>query len=215
MSTLISNCTGVILAGGENTRMPVLKAFIEVEGQKIVERNLLIMKTLFRESRIVTNQPELYAYLGVPMLGDAYDIRGPMTGIFTALLNSPTPLVFISACDMPFINKDLIKYMAEKTPGKDAVVPEQSGQREPLFAFYSRHLLESMENALLGGRRGPRDFLRNKRVQYITTEEIRKSDGRGASFINLNCPKDVERNLCRKDIIRFKRTVKRGVECLD
>jgi molybdopterin-guanine dinucleotide biosynthesis protein A len=207
METFIRNCTGIILAGGENTRMPVLKAFIKVNGKKIIERNLEVMKKLFKENFIVTNQPEAYSYLGVPLLGDIYNVRGPMTGVFTALVNSSNRWVFISACDMPFINKSLIEYMASKLDNNDAVVPEsyqpsdspltKGGVRgvEPLFAFYSKKLLGSMEKAIQTGNRSIKDFLNNKRVIYIETKEIKKVDPRAESFINLNTPADVRRYL--------------------
>ncbi len=225
MTALIKDCTGVILAGGENTRMPVLKSFIEVGGQKIIERNIKVTKQLFKEVFIVTNHPEYYSYLGAQLLGDVYDVRGPVTGIFTALLNSSSNWVFISACDMPFLNKELIGYMSLKRDNMDAVIPESplppfskgglmGDYTEPLFAFYSKRLLGAMEKAVLTGRKSLRDFLRNKRVQYITIEEIRKIDTHAASFANLNSPEDIERYLRQKDIIRFKREAERGVTCL-
>ena len=101
MTGFLENCTGAILAGGENRRMPVLKSFIEINGEKIIERNLKIMQRLFKEILIITNQPEVYLYLGLPLFGDVYDVRGPMTGVLTSLLNSSNHWVFISACDMP------------------------------------------------------------------------------------------------------------------
>lgn len=192
MSEFINNCTGVILAGGENTRMPVLKSFIKVGGKAIIERNLETLVQLFEKNFIVTNQPESYSHLSTDMLGDIYDVRGPMTGIFTALFNSPTEWMFVSACDMPFINSDLITYMAGMRKKYYAVVPESTrGHAEPLFAFYSRSLLISMEEAVLESRRGLRDFLKGKRVKYINSEEVRKVDPEARSFINLNTPEDV------------------------
>lgn len=214
MTALIHDCTGAILAGGENTRMPLLKSFIEVGGQKIIERNIRTTRPLFKENFIVTNQPEYYTSLGVPLLGDVYDVRGPITGICTVLLNASNSWVFISACDMPFLNKDLIAYMAVKRTGNDAVVPVFDGNPEPLFAFYSRRLLDKIEKAVLTGRKSLRDFLRNKRVKYITIEEIKKIDTHAVSFVNLNSPEDIERYLQKKDIIRFKRKVNREVKCL-
>lgn len=210
----IRNCTGVILAGGENRRMPVLKAFIEVGGQKIIEKNLTLMKGLFSEIFIVTNEPEAYAHLGVQMLGDVYTIRGPMTGIFTSLLNSSNRWVFIVACDMPFINDRLIRHMASKRKNSDAVVPIVKYKKEPLFAFYSKQLLEPMEKAVLGGKKSLRDFSRNKRVQYITEKEINKMDPNAASFINLNTPEDIDLHLQTKDKGRFKKYVERRRICL-
>jgi molybdopterin-guanine dinucleotide biosynthesis protein A len=213
METFLENCTGVILAGGENRRMPLLKAFIEVEGQKIIEKNLTIMKDLFREVFIVTNQPEAYSYLGVPMLGDVYDSRGPMTGIFTVLLNSSQNWVFITACDMPFIHKPLIKHIYSKRENFDAVVPSLKNRTEPLFALYSTRLLGSMEKAVLEDRKSLNDFLRGKRVQYIPIKEIGKLDPDVLSFVNLNTPADIDHYLQDKDKIRFKKKIERRGKC--
>ncbi len=210
MTTFLKDCTAVILSGGENRRMPVLKAFIEVDGQKIIERNIRIMKGLFEDVSIVTNQPETYAYLEVPMLGDVYDIRGPMTGIFTALLNSSKQWVFVSACDMPFVSTDLINHMSTRRSSVDAIVPMLQGKAEPLFSFYSKRLLAPMEKAVLSDNKSLKDFLDMKRVQYISTNQIKKFDPEASSFINLNTPQDIDQHLDNKDILRFKRKQRGG-----
>jgi molybdopterin-guanine dinucleotide biosynthesis protein A len=231
-NTIIQDCTGIILAGGENKRMPVLKAFIEVEGKKIIERNLKIMKKLFREICIVTNQPELYSYLGMPMLGDVYAIRGPMTGVLTALINSSNDWVFVSACDMPFIDPDVIRFMARErynptcitiinsgqkialntvpTAGiYDTVVPLVAYKAEPLFAFYSKKIMGSLEQFVLTGKKGIKYFLLNhdKRVKYITSEELRNIDPELRSLINLNTPEDVEIHLSEGDKLKFQQSL--------
>jgi molybdopterin-guanine dinucleotide biosynthesis protein A len=202
MDTYIKQCTGVILAGGENRRMPVRKAFIQVAGEKIITRSLRTLKRLSDEILIVTNEPEYYTFTGATLLGDMYDIRGPMTGLFTALYHARHRWVFVSACDMPFISESLIRSMASKRSRYDAVVPTLKGRTEPLFAFYSKRLLPFMEEALLSGEKGLKVFLHNhrKRVQYIPSREI-MSTGHGAeSFINLNTPGDINVYLNRGDI---------------
>ena len=232
INNFIDNCTGVILAGGENKRMPVLKAFIEVEGKKIIERNLKIMRQLFNEIIIVTNQPELYSYLGVPMFGDVYNIRGPMTGVLTALMNSSNKWIFVSACDMPFIKSGLVRFMADEryNPGclpilnarqkkdftvmprsdiYDVVVPVLHHRAEPLFAFYSIRVLNSLEQFILSGKKGIKDFLLNhdKRVKYISSEEIKNIDPDLRSFINLNTPEDIELYLSDRDKLKFQQSL--------
>lgn len=201
----IKNCTGVILAGGENTRMPVSKAFIEVDGEKIIERNLRVLRGLFSEVFIVTNRPEEYVYLGAQLLGDIYNVRGPMTGIFTALVNSSNGWVFISACDMPFINEEIISHAASKRDGHDAVVPGSGKAAEPLFAFYSKRLASSMEKSILSGKRGMKDFLDKKKVKYINKTEIKGFEPEAKSFVNLNTPEDIELYLQPQDILKFKK----------
>jgi len=225
----IDNCTGVILAGGENRRMPVLKGFIEVEGKKIIERNLKVMKKLFREIFIVTNQPELYSYLRVPMLGDVYSIRGPMTGVLTALINSSNNWIFVSACDMPFIDPDVIRFMARERYNPtcitiidrghksasgtistadiyDTVIPLSAYKAEPLFAFYSKKIMSSLDQFVLTGKKSIKYFLLNhdKRVKYITSDELKNIDPELRSFINLNTPEDVELYLSDGDKLKFQ-----------
>jgi len=216
MDTYLRQCTGVILAGGENRRMPVRKAFIEVGGKRIIDRNLAVLKGLFQDLLIVTNEPEYYSYTGVKLTGDLYDIRGPMTGLLTALFQSRTRWIFVSACDMPFISGRLIENLASHRGGHDAVVPSLKGLPEPLFALYSKRLLPGLEKSLLAGHKGLRGFLHNqeKRVQYIP---VRNRSGKGCgedSFINLNTPGDVARYLEKKDIHRFKKFAERRGTCL-
>jgi molybdopterin-guanine dinucleotide biosynthesis protein A len=115
---------------------------------------------------------------------------------------------------MPFINDRLIKYMASKRKNSDAVVPVLKNKKEPLFAFYSKRLLGSMEKAVLGDKKSLKDFSRNKRVQYITAKEIKKMDPNAASFVNLNTPEDIDLHLQTKDKARFKKNVERRGTCL-
>ncbi len=211
MSRFIDNCTGVILAGGENRRMPVLKAFIEVEGRKIIDRNIRVMKRVFEEIFIVTNQPELYVYLDACLLGDVYNIRGPMTGILTSLMNASNDWIFVTACDMPFINEETIRYLARKRDGYDAVLPE----KEPLFAFYSKRLLSSMEMAILSGKRELKDFLTKKKVKYLSKEEIVGIGNGWRAFVNLNTPEDVNIYLRPQDALKFRKHHTRRRQCLD
>jgi molybdopterin-guanine dinucleotide biosynthesis protein A len=230
MDTQVKDCTGIILAGGENTRMPVRKGFIQVNGKKIIEQNLNILNNLFKEVFIITNEPEAYVHLETPLLGDLHDIRGPMTGILTALVNSSNPWVFVSACDMPFLNTDLIHYLLLQRKGFDAVVPQspppqltaclpagrdkavplaKGGSRrdyiEPLYACYSKRLIPAMERAVVPDNRGIKDFLMNKKVKYVSYREVRKIDPSSKAFVNLNTPEDIKHFLKTHDILKFNR----------
>ena len=137
-----------------------------------------------------------------------------MTGVFTSLMNASNRWVFISACDMPFLNRDLIEYMASKIDNSDAVVPVKKGKTEPLFAFYSKRLLASMGKSILTDKRGLKDFLNNKRVQYIKISEIKKIDPEAKSFINLNNTEDIDLYLQPQDKIKFKSKSARRKKCL-
>jgi molybdopterin-guanine dinucleotide biosynthesis protein A len=208
MASRFSSISGVILAGGENRRMPVPKAFIRVGGERIIDRSIRILKGIFQEVSIVTDKPRDYVYLGVPLLGDIYNVRGPMTGILTALISSSTRRVFVMACDMPFADERLIRSLATRIKGSDAVVPVLNDMTQPLFALYSKSLIPQMESAVLGQRPSLKDFLNAKRVEYISDEEVRKIDPGARSFINLNTPEDMEIHV--RHLIGSKRTSRAG-----
>ena len=63
----------LILAGGENKRIPSIKGFLEIRNRKIIETNIELLKSIFSRVILSVNNPELYFYLGLPMIGDVVD----------------------------------------------------------------------------------------------------------------------------------------------
>jgi molybdopterin-guanine dinucleotide biosynthesis protein A len=208
MAALVRNISGVILAGGENRRMPVPKAFIRVGRERIIDRSVSTLKGIFQEVLIVTDTPGDYIYIGVPLLGDIYSVRGPMTGTLTALISSSTRWIFVMACDMPFAEERLIRHLTLCRKGSDAVVPVLNDMAQPLFALYSKSLIPGMERAVLRRRQSLKDFLTEKRVKYVSEREIREIDPGARSFINLNTPED--RDIHVRHLTESKRTSRSG-----
>lgn len=178
----------LILAGGENKRFPVIKGFLEISGKRIIEKNIELLKGIFNKVIISTNNPELYFYLGVLMVGDVVEYRGPMTGILSGLTIPEVSEVFVTACDMPFINTMLIKYIVDKWEKEyDAVIPIFDDKPQPLLGIYSKRIAKSMEQSIKNGERSLRRFLQGINVLYINEEEVRNIDPEGRSaFININ-----------------------------
>ncbi len=188
------NTDTLILAGGENKRIPFIKGFLEIQNRRIIERNLEILSKIFRKVVISTNTPEIYCYLGVQMVGDVLDTRGPMTGILSALINPEISDIFVTACDMPYINAILIKHITEKWDGKrDAVIPIYYKRPQPLFGMYSKRIAVRMEDSIRKGRKSLRDFLEEINVLYIHEDVVRSIDPEGRSFVNINTVKDYQR----------------------
>lgn len=192
--------TGTILAGGENRRIPMLKGHIEFNGEKIIDSSVNLMRNLFGRAVISTNTPELYFYCGAPMIGDIINQRGPLTGIFSVLSNIKDDAIFVAACDMPFLNEELIRYMVDKynnfnsgTNKWDAVIPVFEGKPQPLFGIYSKNILGVIEKRLNKGLKKLKDLLTEINVLYIKEEEIRQIDPEGRSFLNINTMEDLEK----------------------
>lgn len=209
--------TGTILAGGENRRIPLLKGHIEINGKKIIDSSVNLMRNLLGRAVISTNTPELYFYCGVPMIGDIINKRGPLTGIFSVLSNIKDGAIFVVACDMPFLNDQLMRYMVDKYSGKkrensesmtsgsemaewDAVIPVFEGKPQPLFGIYSKNILGIIEKRLNEGLKKLKDMLTEINVLYIKEEEVRQIDPEGRSFLNINTMEDLEKvrggNIC-------------------
>ncbi|MEW6571638.1 MAG: NTP transferase domain-containing protein, partial [Nitrospirota bacterium] len=87
------------MAGGENTRFPLTKGFLRVNGNRIIDSNVALLAKIFDRVIISTNTPEKYFYLGIPLIGDVVVSKGPMTGIFSALAIPGVPSIFVTACD--------------------------------------------------------------------------------------------------------------------
>jgi molybdopterin-guanine dinucleotide biosynthesis protein A len=184
----------LILAGGENKRLPILKGFLELKGRKIIESNIELLKGIFDGVIISTNTPERYFYLGMSMVGDVINYRGPMTGILSALITLKETEIFVTACDMPFIKPELIRYIVGRwTDRWEAMVPVFDGKPQPLLGIYSRKLIPKMEESIKTQARGLREFLGTIEVHYIKEEEVRAIDPEGKSFVNINTIQDYEK----------------------
>lgn len=188
--------TGIVLSGGENRRMGTDKAFLTVAGIPMIEHVLRVLRGIFTRIIIVTNSPAAYSSYDALIIPDAYDKRGPLTGIYSGLLHSTDDYNFVTACDMPFLNPRLISYMTGVVSGHDIVVPNIAGRVEPLHAIYHRGLLPVVENRIQHDARQIQGIFREARVRYVTEEEIDRFDPGKRSFRNLNTPEEYKEAAC-------------------
>ncbi|MEW6570681.1 MAG: NTP transferase domain-containing protein, partial [Nitrospirota bacterium] len=104
--------------------------------------------------------------------------------------------IFVTACDMPFINAILIQHIVSKWDNKwDAMIPIFDAKSQPLFGIYSKKILKDMEREIKYGKGGLREFLKKMNVCYVNEEEIRQIDPGGRSFVNINTMRDFEREI--------------------
>jgi molybdopterin-guanine dinucleotide biosynthesis protein A len=182
---------GVILAGGESRRMGRPKALLPIGDSTLIEAVLARLREACPEILIVTNTPELYRHLGIRLVPDALPGRQSLVGIFTGVLHVGGP-TFVCACDMPFLNPSLVRYLGSLAEGVDVVIPRNGGDYEPLHAVYTPACLEPIRRGI--ARRGRNTgFLPEVRVRTVEVEELRRFDPDLRSFVNVNTPKDYAR----------------------
>ncbi len=190
---LITGVTGVILAGGKSTRYGKNKALVEIDGIPLIKRVLKVMEPLFCSIVLITNTPETYAFLKMPMFEDRIKGLGPLGGIFTGLKVISEKAGFFVACDMPFLNADLIRYLASVRQGFDVVVPTFSGKFEALHALYTKNCLNGIEMLINDGVYQTIQLFQSVNVRYVEENEIRKFDPELTSFSNINKPEELRK----------------------
>ena len=184
--------SGVILAGGKSTRMGQDKAAMEIGGKRLIDRLVEGLAEIFPEVIIVANVPGLYDSLGVKVVPDLIPEKGSLGGIYTAIATASYPWAFVMACDMPFFNPDLIRYLATLTQGYDVVIP-YTDDWEPLHALYAKTCLPSMERMIHSGNLKIVRFFPHVRVRRVDREELYPYDPHGFSFFNMNTPEEFAR----------------------
>ena len=184
--------TGAILAGGESKRMGLNKAFVEVGGIPIIERALKVLQGLFDKVFIVATRPEPYAHLGFPVHTDLLPGNDSLGGLHAALSYSSGEACFLCACDMPFLNPRLIRYLAELASGADAVVPKSPDGLQPLHSVYTKNCLPAIEEGIAAGQLKLADLVSRINVRMVEGAELTDLDPEWRSFFNINRMDDLE-----------------------
>ena len=189
------SCTGVILAGGMNTRFSGKdKALIRVGGRRILDCILDIFNDFFDEIILVTNNPTPYLKWDLHIVADLFPIRSSLTGIHAGLFYASHPHAFFTACDTPFLKKERIETILKKIDSSaDAFIPEISVGLEPLCAVYAKKCLSRIEQHLAQDKLKIQRVFKNGRIKKIPEKTLRKSDPDLVSFFNINTPEDLQK----------------------
>jgi len=188
----IENITGVILAGGKSSRFGSNKALAEINGKLLIQRVTNQMIGLFDRCLLVTNTPDEYAFLSLPMTGDIYRNCGPLAGIHAALQKISDDRAFVVACDMPNLSAELIRYLCETYgPEYDVIIPWLEHGQEPLFGLYHKRSLAAVESCLKKGNYQIIIALEYLKVRRLGEREILSITGDLCCFKNINRPEDI------------------------
>ena len=188
--------SGVIMAGGVSQRLGKNKALERIGGRTLIERVVDILVPLTTEVLVVVAQPEQAAAFRLPpsvrVVSDRYPGKGSLGGIFTGLDASAEPWSLVVACDMPFLSRELLRYLRGESSDVDVVVPLLGGQIEPLHALYSKACLTPMERMVRAGDLKIAPLFEAVRVRYVDEGTIDRIDPRHLSFFNINTQADLQ-----------------------
>ena len=191
------NISGIVLAGGKGLRLGRYKALVILNGESLVQR--VVSKLSFLNSDIIIvlakgqQPPQVTGYPKLRIVTDAYASKGPLIGIYTGLLSSDSSYNLVVACDMPFLNRDLLRYMVKISAGFDMVIPRVGDMVEPLHAIYSKKCLKVIDRMLGEGSLKIDQLLSLVKVRYVEAREIDRFDPDHLSFFNINTEADLKK----------------------
>jgi len=183
--------TAIILAGGNSIRMGENKAFIQIDGAPIIARIHSLLKELFEEVIIVTNQKDLFKNFDSSIYTDLLPDKGALGGLYTGIFFSSFEYSFCVACDMPFIKRSLVQFLIKQTKDEDALVPRTRDGLQPLHAIYSKKCLDSIRRVIDRGKYKIIDFYDLVRVKIVEESDFLHLDPLRESFINVNTPEEL------------------------
>jgi len=190
----IPDCTGVLVAGGQATRLGRLpKGLARLGGEAVAARSLRLFRELFGAALVVGDPGGPYAGLGAEVVPDAIPGKGAPGGIHAALGAARTGWVFAAACDMPFLSADAIRFLWDRRGAAPAALVRWGRGLEGLHAFWSRDCLPTVDLLLRRDDASVADLAAAVGARVIEVEEWRLVDPLGRSFENANAPEDLAR----------------------
>jgi len=161
------------------------KFLIEIIGEKLGR--------IFDNIVLVTNDPEKIKGLKYKGIVDIIPDLGPVGAIYTALKSSESKYVFVTACDMPVINLDYIRYMMEIIDNQDidGVVSCNSSYIEPLYAFYSINMIDTFEREIKKNNLRIFDVLNKSKIHFVEYGKVKEYCIDENIFSNINYKTDL------------------------
>ena len=190
---MITDVTGVLLAGGKSRRMGEDKRFILVGQETLFDRSLTVLREVFEAVSVVIAQDSPPLQAEVPVVRDLIPDCGSLGGLYTGLRLAKTQ-------HMPFLSPDVIRHMVQLKDSADIVISRWATRLQPTHAVYCRNCLPVIEEMMTLHNRKIHSMVGHPalRVCVVPEVEIRQIDPDGRSMFNLNTPSDVEqaRSVC-------------------
>jgi molybdenum cofactor guanylyltransferase len=141
---------GVILAGGQGTRIGGGKATVNLRGRPLISYPLDAMWRALGSVAIVAKiDTELPSVAGVTVWIEPDEPRHPLVGIVHALGLADGRAVMVCPVDLPFLTPRLIRRIVQCDRGRaPAAIASLDGRTQPLLGCYQPATLAPLTDAL-------------------------------------------------------------------
>lgn len=198
--------TGIILAGGQNSRMHGMnKALLTYEGERFIERQTREMRTICEDVIVVTNDASVYTSWTKPdmiYIPDIYKGHGPLSGFHAAFSMVKTEFAWVVGCDIPKLSSAAAEKMLSLLAASDygAVLPVVDGKHQMLHGVYRpQRMLPSIIERLESGQ-----YRLSGLLDSIDWLGLRESDWLEAGF-DIQFTEDVDTPMQYLDLLQEER----------
>jgi molybdopterin-guanine dinucleotide biosynthesis protein A len=186
---------GCLIAGGKSRRMGRDKRFLPLGGISLLDRSLHVLESLFDEVIVVLAEPIPGWNAGRHRVTyDAIQNCGSLGGLYTGLMEAASPRVFAVACDMPFLNADVIRYLVQLDPVADIVGAKLETGFQPMHGVYSKRCVPLLEEMARSGDFKIQRLFQHPRlnIRIVGETDLTGLDPALRSFQNINTPGEYE-----------------------
>ena len=179
------------------------KALMPLGNEPLIVHVIRQMELITDELLLITNEPDLYTALRMPMYADILPDMGALGGLHTGLTYAANSVVLCVGCDMPLLQPNLLSHLITLLDDYDAVVPcvETADMRQPkpayvfqtLSAVYSKRCLPVIDEMLTAGELRVHALYDRIDTRIVQAHEWETYDPQGLSFFNINTPEDFEK----------------------
>lgn len=185
---MASAVTGVILAGGESRRMGQDKAHLPWGDRTVIEHIIETLRPLTDEIIVVAKDAAPLSHLHARIVEDLVPDAHALGGLYTGLALAAQERCFVCACDMPFLNPRLIRFLAGQITGYELVIPRSVEGLQPLHAVYAKSALQAIEGQLNTRHWDLGNLVFQLDAYIIEPEIVAQHDPEGRSCVNINTP---------------------------
>jgi molybdopterin-guanine dinucleotide biosynthesis protein A len=189
-----SGIGGIILCGGQSSRMGRAKAWLPFGPEVMLQRVVRILSGIVSPIVVVAangqDVPELPA--GVEVARDEHEALGPLAGLAVGLaaLSDRVEAAYASSCDVPLLQPEFVAAVIAALGDHDLAIPRDGQYHHPLAAIYRPRLVPTIRELIAANRLRPLYLLERSRACEIDVAELRRVDPELSSLRNINTPEE-------------------------
>jgi molybdenum cofactor guanylyltransferase len=182
--------SAALLAGGRSSRMGRNKAFLEIDGVPLWQRQIRTLQEL-NPSELFLAGPARSEWIkaGLEVVPDAVSDAGPLAGLVAVLRRCKTAQLLALAVDLPNMSSRYLERLLSCCEPGNGVIPKSEERFEPLAAVYPAACLPLAESLLEAKHHSLQELAVCALEQGLVTARMIAEDDQPL-FFNLNTPED-------------------------